>query len=351
MSVADLIGHVDEAMIKGFRLHKGGKTYANLQTEAERLRAENNELTDEIDRLKVAREKHVGKYKTEEVEIIEATKTVQEIDSRLAGLRKQHVDNIGDVGSLKVAMSRIEKTGNVLALVDEIEDSLNLGEVLIEDGPLVESLIQMLDGLQDEYNKVSPKIASYGKAREELAKELFDLEREVREQGEFSGRHQDRGVDNLLQKIMAKLLQDKRMVDQLDRLRQLQTLNSDLIGRLERSKTNLARHATINRLISSGDAAQIQAKVEELNGDLERLRMSILKIESRLDAHAREGEETIASLRSMKTSLTSAMAQQRELLFSNIRQEGQWKARLAILRGQKLRTLRFIGLLRDALPE
>lgn len=346
MSVADLIANVEEAMVRGFRLHKDGRTYADLQREAERLRAENDELTNEIDEIKVVRQRHVAEMKIQEDEIIAVTKQIQEIDFQLAELRNKHLHNIKDVGYLKIAMTHIEKSGEVLALVDKIEECLDSGDILTEDGHLYQALTHMLEDLQNEYNKVSPKIAAYGHARGKLAAELLALERDTGNNGESP---QD--VDNRLQEITAKLLQDRRMTAQLYRLCQLQVVDSELIGRLERSKATLLCYAEINRLRTARDPVQINAKVEQLNGDLERLRTSIQHIESRLGAHAQKGEETIASLRSMGHSLTSAMGKRREELFGNIRQEGQWKTRLAILRGQKLQTFRFIGLLKAALPK
>merc|ERR1719424_680196 len=59
MSVSDLVTEVEKAMLKGVELDKDGPTYANLDTEMQRLRSDNDAISEAKAKIKVKREMYV----------------------------------------------------------------------------------------------------------------------------------------------------------------------------------------------------------------------------------------------------------------------------------------------------
>merc|ERR1712070_679098 len=158
-------------------------------------------------------------------------------------------------------------------------------------------------------------------------------------------------LDNSREDVLKQLRRDKRGLAQLDRLRQLQIMNTITISTLERAKAKLVRHARIHSLVRTGDQALIKEKIEDLNASLKKLKSTIKEIESSLDAHAEEGLNLVSDLRTLHRTFTADTGRKRELLFTNIHQEEQMKARLGVLRGDKIQKLRLLSLLQEALAE
>lgn len=374
MSVADLVSEVEQAMVKGVQLDDAGPTYESVQLEMKRLRGDNDRLTEKWHDFKIERAKHVEEEEAIEAKLKEdhtssrvrklfddhvvSTHTIRKLDFELAALRSQNKQNIADVGILKLSKSRIENMGSVSALVDRVKKALKHGEYLASDGPEAEALKAAILQKQEEFDKVVPKIRTYGKARDQMDVDLAALEAKL-----TANRNADsskpgywQALDHVRQEIMGLLRKDKRMLANLDRLRQLQIMNTDYIGVLERARAKLFRHAKVHSLLEAARTdrteqvvAEIREKVEVLSGDLERLRASITEIEDKMEAHAEEGQALVAQLRSVNLGFTSEAGKQRELLFTNIHQEETWLAYLAVLRGEILQKLHFICLLNEAL--
>ncbi|CAE7335763.1 unnamed protein product, partial [Symbiodinium pilosum] len=148
--------------------------YENLRREAVSLRLENDELTEKVAELEEARAEYVaqeeqftaklnanGGFFAHEDEVVNMTGKIREVDYKIAGLRHKHYHNIKDVGSLKRTMSLIEKRGEVTTVIDKVNDALERGEVLDEEGPEAQSLADLVNRLRRESEKVWPKISSY----------------------------------------------------------------------------------------------------------------------------------------------------------------------------------------------
>jgi len=357
MSVTDLVTEVEQAMVKGERLDKAGETYSNLKGEAARLRLDNDQLTREVEVLREARAKFVtqeeeitaklkeeGGFSLYEADLVGAAERIREVDLRLAALRVKHIQNIRDVGELKRTMSRIETRGEVTTMVDRIEDGLLRGCALAQDGPEAEALSQLVNRLQSEFDRVSPKVVAYEKDIQELTATINNAELDLLRKRQTPSRE----ADDARLTLVSHLKRSKRMIAQLARLHDIQALNAQEIGMLERTRAKLQRHAQIRGLLAAGDAGELAAKAAVLQKDTSVLRGAIQDIEAGLDAHVKESFDIIAKLRSMKDVLTPETGKLREQLIANIHQEEQWKSRLAVLRGEIVQNIRFIAMLSGA---
>jgi hypothetical protein len=356
MSVVDLVREVEQAMMQRVRIHKGGATCGNLEREISRLRSDNDRLMDEVNELKAARAVHVAEEEKLtssqfEAELIEVVKKIQDIDIQLAGCQLQRFGNMRDVGILKKTLSRVQKRDDALTLVDQIEESLNQSKVLDPHGPEATAIDDMLDSLQDEFDRVEPKFEQYQKVMVNVNNAIQDLAPSVRSislPGDFKEETHET-LDNNRFALLGHLQHDLRMIHQLSRLRDIQIDNKQEIGILERAKVKLQRNAKVHALIAGKDSAQINAKVKKYQDDIEHLRGQMKSIESKLEAHGVAALKSITQLRLGAAEFTAESGKQRESLIANIHQEQQWKQRLAILRGEKMQNMRFILMLKAAL--
>jgi hypothetical protein len=356
MSVTDLVTEVETSMVQGIHMNKGGEVYANLVTEAERVRTDNDTLMEEIIELKSSRANYValedeltnklhkaGTFSAHEGEIVEATKKIKEIDLNLASLQIQKQQNIKDVGHLKRTLSRIEKRSDVRSIVAKVEEALTSGRVLSEDGAEAASIRELLGKLNGEFDRVEPKIVSYEEEMVDIDTSLQELTPRITS-GETSAEKY-----RMRWELMDHLKRSMRMLSQVSRLRDIQIMNAQEINQLERALSKLQRSAKIHGIISSGDREQMKAKVDVLREDIGSLRRQMKDIESKLDPHHQESLEILAILRRDRNTFSARSGKQRELLIANLHKEEQWKKRLAVLRFEKMQNFRFIALLEATL--
>lgn len=359
MSVTDLVTEVEQALVKGERLEKGGDPYKNLQREATRLRMDNDALIVEADELKAERDAYVDQEEQIHKQIsakpgevghlagmVEVTETIKEVDIKLAGLRYQQQQNIRDVGSLKRTMSRIEKRAEVTTLVDRVEASLARSSHEEQEGigdyePEAKELLELAGRLRDEFEKATPKALAYERDIAELGSKLRNEE--------LTHKQPTPETDDARRNLISKLQQAKRMIAQLSRLIDIQTTNAQEIGMLERVRAKLIRHVEISHLLKAGDAGKLAAKAELLQEEIARVRSQIKTIESDMEADIDEANAIIAQLREKKDSLTPETGKLREQLIATIHRKEQVKGRLAALRGEKVQNLRALAVLQAAL--
>lgn len=356
MSVQDLVTEVEVALVEGDRLDKDSSAYANLRREALSLRLENDALNEKVAELEEARAQYIAqeeglteKLKEDgafwyEKDIVEMTRKIQEVDYKIAGLRHKHHHNIKDVGSLKRTMSLIEKRGKVTTLIDKTEEALDRGEV--SDAMQLEAdLTEVVEGLRQESAKIWPKISSYEAAILELSGQMSETQNQLQAVLHTPTRE----ADDLRTHLKAQINQVKRMMAQLGRLRDIQRVNAQEIGMVERERAKLKRYCRVRKLLEEGDETKLREKITVLQADTDRLRMAIKELESGLSPLTKEAAAIINKLRSMPFEFTTETGKLREQLIANIHQESQWKERLAVLRGEKLQNIRFIAMLMKAL--
>lgn len=357
MSVQDLVTEVEVALVEGERLDEDSSAYANLKREALSLRLENDALNEKVAELEEARAQYIaqeeglteklkedGAFFAHEKDIMEMTRKIQEVDYKIAGLRHKHHHNIKDVGSLKRTMSLIEKRGKVTTLIDKTEEALDRGEV--SDAMQLEAdLTEVVERLREESAKIWPKISSYEAAISELSGQMSEIQNQLQAVLHTPTRE----ADDLRTHLKAQINQVKRMMAQLGRLRDIQRVNAQEIGMVERERAKLKRYCRVRKLMEEGDETKVREKITVLQADTDRLRMAIKELESGLSPLTKEAAEIINKLRSMPFAFTTETGKLREQLIANIHQESQWKERLAVLRGEKLQNIRFIAMLIKAL--
>jgi len=356
MSVTDLVTEVEQALVKGVRLDRESEAYINLKQEAVRLRLDNDDMMAQVDELKKVRRGYVeqedeitaklheeGGFALHEATMTDVLQRLREVDLQLAALRNQQQQNIRDVGHLKRTMSRIEKHGQVTSLVDRVDGKLRIGQALDEDDPVFAELSDLLNGLRAEFDKVAPKVMSY-------EKDVYSLTTRSQTNAlDMQGRS-FREADDARMTLVSHLQHVKRMLAQLARLSDIQILNAQEVGMLARTQSQIQRHKQIRDLIQSANSDQIAAKIIWLQRDTSSLRSTIRDIEAGMDSRSKESLAIITKLRSLQDILSAETGKLREQLIASIHEEEQGKARLAVLRGEKLQNIRFIAMLRAALP-
>lgn len=359
MSVQDLVTEVEQALVEGERLDEDSQAYANLRREAQSLRLENDALGEKVAELEEARKKYIaqeeeltaklkedGGFFAFEKDIVEMTGKIQEVDYKIAGLRHKHHHNIKDVGSLKRTMSLLEKRGKVTTLIDKTEEALDRGQVS-QAAQLEADLSEVVERLRQESAKIWPKISSYEANIAELSTNMS----ETQEKLQVVLHTPTREADNLRTHLKGQINQVKRMLAQLGRLRDIQRVNAQEIGMVERERAKLNRYCRVRELIEGGDKKKLESKITMLQEDTDRLRKAIKELESGLSPLTEEAGAITDKLRSMPFAFTTETGKLREQLIANIHQESQWKERLAVLRGEKLQNIRFIAMLMKALRD
>jgi len=357
MSVTDLVTEVEQALVKGERLNKESEAYINLKHEAKRLRLDNDDIMAQVDNLKKVRRGWVkqedeitaklhaaGGFALHEATMTDVLQRLREVDLQLAAFRNQQQQNIRDVGHLKRAMSRIEKHGEVTSLVDRIDDTLHMGKAVDKDNPVFAEISELFNGLRTEFDKVPPKVMSY-------EQDICSLTTMAQTTALDMQGKSFREADDARMTLVSHLQQAKRMLAQLARLSDIQILNAQEVGMLARAQSQIQKHAQIRDLIKSANNDQITAKIRWLQDDTSSLRSTIRDIEAGMDSRSQESLAIIDKLRSLKDVLTAETGKLREQLIASIHEEEQGKARLAALRGEKLQNIRFIAMLRSALPD
>jgi len=357
MSVSDLVTEVEQALVEGERLDEDSPAYFNLRREALSLRLENDALNEKVAELEEARAQYIaqeegltaklkedGGFFAHEKDIMEMTSKIQEVDYKIAGLRHKHHHNIKDVGSLKRTMSLIEKRGKVTTLIDKTEEALDKGEVS-HAVQLEADLTQVVERLRQESAKIWPKISSYEANIADLSGKMSETQNQLQAVLHTPTRE----ADDLRTFLKSQINQVKRMLAQLGRLRDIQRVNAQEIGMVERERAKLQRYCLVRELLEEGDKAKLRDKITVLQEDADRLRTAIKELESRLSPLTAEAERIINKLRSMPFEFTTETGKLREQLIANIHQESSWKERLAVLRGEKLQNIRFIAMLMKAL--
>jgi len=288
-----------------------------------------------------------GGFFLHETELLDIMRKIQKLDIERAGLRHKHHQNIKDVGYLKKTMSLIKKRDEVTSLIDSVEEALAQGKAVDEESAEAEALAALVHRLRDEYDRVSPKIEAHSKDMSDLAASLQTTEKSLRERRARPCSE----ADEIRTELRAKIQQAKRMIAQLDRLREFQRLNAQEIGMLERLRAKLIRQADIQRLLAANDAGKLASKVDELQDDTGKLRARIKDLESGLKTHADEATAIIGKLRDHAFSFSPETGKLREQLIANIHQESQWKERLAVLRGETVQNIHFLGMIKKALSD
>jgi len=357
MSVQDLITEVEQALVQGERLDKESSAYANLRREALSLRLDNDDLSEKVAELEADRAKYIsqeeeltaklkedGGFFAHEADIMDMTGKIRQVDYKIAGLRHRHYQNIKDVGSLKRTMSLIEKRGQVTTLVDKSEEALDKDKS--EEVPGLElQLREVVERLRKESEKIWPKISAYEASIAELSNTMCATQKKL-----HAVRHTPtREADDLRTLLKAQINEVKRMMAQLGRLRDIQRVNAQEIGMVERERAKLSRYCQVRELLKEGDRQKLSDKIRLLQDDTDKLRESIKELESRLGPLTNEAAGIIRKLRDMPFEFTTESGKLREQVIANIHQESQWKERLAILRGEKLQNIRFIAMLSKAL--
>eukprot|EP00435_Cladocopium_sp_Y103_P042672 s592_g11.t2 len=278
MSVQDLVTEVEVALVEGERLDEDSSAYANLKREALSLRLENDALNEKVAELEEARAQYIaqeegiteklkedGAFFAHEKDIMEMTRKIQEVDYKIAGLRHKHHHNIKDVGSLKRTMSLIEKRGKVTTLIDKTEEALDRGEV--SDAMQLEAdLAQVVERLRQESAKIWPKISSYEAAISELSGQMSETQNQLQAVLHTPTRE----ADDLRTHLKAQINQVKRMMAQLGRLRDIQRVNAQEIGMVERERAKLKRYCRVRELLEEGDKTKLQEKITVLQADTDR---------------------------------------------------------------------------------
>lgn len=360
MSVQDLVTEVEQALVQGERLDKDAPAYENLRREAVSLRLENDELTEKVAELEEARAEYVaqeeqftaklnanGGFFAHEEEVVNMTGKIREVDYKIAGLRHKHYHNIKDVGSLKRTMSLIEKRGEVTMVIDKVNDALERGEVLDEEGPEARSLADLVQRLRKESEKVWPKISSYERDIAKFSEKLSETQTQLLAIRDTP----TRDSDDLRTHLKAQINQVKRMMAQLGRLRDIQRVNAQEIGMVERVRAKLFKQVRVRNLLAEGNPENMAMKIATLQEDTDRLRTTIKDLEAGLQPLTKEAADIIGKLREMPFEFTTETGKLREQLIANIHHESHWKERLAVLRGEKLQNIRFIALLKKALSQ
>ncbi|CAK9016387.1 Serine/threonine-protein kinase RUNKEL (Protein EMBRYO DEFECTIVE 3013) (Protein RUNKEL) [Durusdinium trenchii] len=258
MSVQDLVTEVEQALVEGERLDEDSQAYANLRREAQSLRLENDALGEKVAELEEARKKYIaqeeeltaklkedGGFFAFEKDIVEMTGKIQEVDYKIAGLRHKHHHNIKDVGSLKRTMSLIEKRGKVTTLIDKTEEALDRGQVS-QAAQLEADLSEVVERLRQESAKIWPKISSYEANIAELSTNMS----ETQEKLQVVLHTPTREADNLRTHLKGQINQVKRMLAQLGRLRDIQRVNAQEIGMVERERAKLNRYCRVRCLFA-----------------------------------------------------------------------------------------------------
>jgi hypothetical protein len=357
MSVTDLVTEVEQALVKGVRLDRESEAYINLKHEAVRLRLDNDEIMAQVHELQKVRRGYVeqedeitaklhkdGGFALHEATMTDVLQRLREVDLQLAALRNQQQQNIRDVGHLKRTMSRIEKHGQVTSLVDRIDGTLRMGKALDQDDPVFAELSELFNGLRTEFDKVAPKVMSY-------EQDICSLTTMAQTTALDTSGKSFRQSDDARMTLVSHLQQTKRMLAQLARLSDIQILNAQEVGMLARAQSQAQSHARIQELINSSNNQFIRAKIGRLQEDTSSLRSTIRDIERDMDSHSQDSLAIITKLRSLQDVLSAETGKLREQLIASIHKEEQGKARLAALRGEKLQNIRFIAMLRSALPD
>ncbi|CAE7318080.1 unnamed protein product [Symbiodinium natans] len=351
---------VEQALVQGERLGKDSTAYENLRREAVSLRLENDVLTEQVAELEEARAEYVaqeeqftaklnanGGFFAHEEEVVNMTGKIREVDYKIAGLRHKHYHNIKDVGSLKRTMSLIEKRGEVTTVLDKVNEALERGEVLDEQGEEARSLQEQVSRLRRESEKVWPKITSYEKDISTFSAKLSETQKQLHSIRDTPTRE----ADDLRTHLKAEINQVKRMMAQLGRLRDIQRVNAQEIGMVERVRAKLSKQVRVRKLLAEGNADELADKIANLQDDTNRLRTTIKDLEGRLQPLTKEAGVIITKLREMPFEFTTETGKLREQLIASIHQESHWKERLAVLRGEKLQNIRYIALLKKALSQ
>ncbi|CAE7267266.1 unnamed protein product [Symbiodinium sp. CCMP2456] len=244
-------------------------------------------------------------------------------------------------------MSLIEKRGEVTMVIDKVNDALERGEVLDEEGPEARSLADLVQRLRKESEKVWPKISSYERDIAQFSEKLSETQRQLLAIRDTP----TRDSDDLRTHLKAQINQVKRMMAQLGRLRDIQRVNAQEIGMVERVRAKLFKQVRVRNLLAEGNPENMAMKIATLQEDTDRLRTTIKDLEAGLQPLTKEAADIIGKLREMPFEFTTETGKLREQLIANIHHESHWKERLAVLRGEKLQNIRFIALLKKALSQ
>jgi len=358
VGVKELVTEFERAMASGARLNKNEATYQNLADEAKRLRRENDEIMSEVSDLMVMRATYVeleneiqsklekdGDYSKHGAEKIELLKNIREVDYQIAGLRYQQFVNIQDIGLLKRTMNRIEKMGEVMALVDKVEAALEEDTTVPVDSTDTDALAEQVDGFRTEYDSVTKVVWTYRESVQQKFQEIYDAYHALLDVRETEGNN----ADEIRNKLVAHLQHMKRMLAQLSRLRDIQVLNAKEIGILERVRKKLRRHAEVQKLLKSGDRQRILDEFARLQERTARLRASMLELETSQARFSENSAEITTNLRELKDVVTAETGNLREQLIANIQEEEQTRERLAVLRSAQVQNIQFLASLKGAL--
>jgi hypothetical protein len=358
MSIDELVTEVEVGLLVGERLQTGDSVYLNLQQEARRLREDNDRLLETAVEKTKERAKYVAqedemkfeydlenRSRAELAEVVDVTQHIEKIDYELAGLKRRMLQNIKDVGSIKKTLSLIDKRGAVFECIDQVEESLKTDEVLEDDGPECKALVELVERLRDEFDRASPKIATYENDISALGMNI-----QGKELGLRSCREQPtQEADQIRMALTEHINKAVRMLFQLSRLRDIQRVNASEIGILERSRAKIVRHRKIRDLLADGDLKKLAETIDVLEGDNTRLRNEIKDLEAGLAPAHEEMQRRISTLRAQKDALTAETGKLREQIIAGMHKEELRKIRLAVLRGQKVQNFKFIAKLRAQL--
>eukprot|EP00434_Breviolum_minutum_P030792 symbB.v1.2.027230.t1/scaffold2778.1/size70658/8 len=165
----------------------------------------------------------------------------------------------------------------VTTLIDKTEEALDKGEVS-HAVQLEADLTQVVERLRQESAKIWPKISSYEANIADLSGKMSETQNQLQAVLHTPTRE----ADDLRTFLKSQINQVKRMLAQLGRLRDIQRVNAQEIGMVERERAKLQRYCLVRELLEEGDKAKLRDKITVLQEDADRLRTAIKELESRL---------------------------------------------------------------------
>ncbi|CAE7921717.1 hypothetical protein AK812_SmicGene16184 [Symbiodinium microadriaticum] len=172
----------------------------------------------------------------------------------------------------------------VTMVIDKVNDALERGEVLDEEGPEARSLADLVQRLRKESEKVWPKISSYERDIAKFSEKLSETQTQLLAIRDTP----TRDSDDLRTHLKAQINQVKRMMAQLGRLRDIQRVNAQEIGMVERVRAKLFKQVRVRNLLAEGNPENMAMKIATLQEDTDRLRTTIKDLEAGLQPLTKE---------------------------------------------------------------
>ncbi|CAJ1397393.1 unnamed protein product [Effrenium voratum] len=153
----------------------------------------------------------------------------------------------------------------VTTLVDKSEEALDKDKS--EEVPGLElQLREVVERLRKESEKIWPKISAYEASIAELSNTMCATQKKL-----HAVRHTPtREADDLRTLLKAQINEVKRMMAQLGRLRDIQRVNAQEIGMVERERAKLSRYCQVRELLKEGDRQKLSDKIRLLQDDTDK---------------------------------------------------------------------------------